>query len=119
MRIGVLLVFIIALASCAPQEEVRPKGILSPDSMAVLMFEIHLAEAGIQSTALEPVEVKKAVAGAKYTEVLSRHGLDVEDLRVNFEYYRNRPEEFREIYADVISRMESETARAVNRPVVP
>ncbi|MCE2846474.1 MAG: DUF4296 domain-containing protein [Sphingobacteriales bacterium] len=119
MRFGAILVFIIVLNSCTPQEEGRPAGILSPDSMAVLMHEIHMAEAGIQSTALEPVEIKKAVAGARYAEVLSRHGLDVVDLQVNFEYYRNRPEEFREIYADVISRMESETARAVNRPVVP
>ncbi|MFM9056147.1 MAG: DUF4296 domain-containing protein [Bacteroidota bacterium] len=119
MRVCVLLFLIVVVTACSQKDEVRPTGILPPDSMVVLMVEIHMAEAGIQSTALEPVEIKKAVAEAKYAEVLSRHGLTARELQVNFEYYRNRPEQFREIYAKVISGMESETARSVNRPVVP
>lgn len=119
MRFALVVLLFVVVTSCSRKQDARPLGILPADSMELIMFEIHLAEAGIQSTALEPVEVKKAVAQDRYANVLTKYGLNAAQLQANFEYYRNRPEKFREIYAGVISRLEAETAKAVNRPVVP
>jgi hypothetical protein len=115
----ILLIAFSLFNACSPDAETRPVGILPPDSMIVLMYEIHLTEAAIQSAATDTVPSRKITARGKYTDLMQRHALDAGSLRKNFDYYRNRPEVFREIYAEVIARLESETARAVTAPAIP
>ena len=101
---------VLLLQSCSRKEESVHREIISPDSMVVIMVDVHLAEAAANMNRIN--DVQRFSAGELYPLIFKTHHTDSATFRKSFDYYLEHPEKFDRIYEQVIvelSKRESET----------
>ena len=106
----IALISVLIFESCARMEESVPKEIISPDSMAALLIDIHIAEAAANVTRIN--DVQKFSAYDLYPMIFKTHHTDSTAFRKSFDYYLQHPRKLDKIYEQVLnelSRRESET----------
>lgn len=95
-------VFVLAVASLtACKKETRPAGILSPEEFSKVLVEVYLAEARMNSTALQRDSAVKLFA-AYETKMLQQFDLPDSVVRKTQQYYVDHPEQLEKIYDSVI-----------------
>ena len=98
-RIGLLILTIAIFLSC--QKEKRPVGVLSPKELTKVMMELYLAEARASGQSMIKDSVMKYFKPAEQ-KLLAREGVSDSIMRITYQYYIERPEEFEKIYDSVI-----------------
>ena len=109
-NIIVAFAYVLLLQSCSRKEESVPEEIISPDSMVVIMVDVHLAEAAANVNRIN--DSQRFSAGELYPLIFKTHHIDSATFRKSFDYYLNHPDKFNRIYEQVIaelSKQESET----------
>jgi len=91
---------ILLLTSCQDKKKVEAN-VLSPNQMAKVLIEIHLAEAQIPHLALSPDSAQQIYRTFE-KKVFDKAGIDSATYYQSYQYYLNRIEEFEKIYAVVI-----------------
>lgn len=110
-----ILVFILCctLAACASKGKHAfeiPDDIVSIDTMAAIMADIHLAEA---EAAVYPYNDTLGVVNlpSYYRYVFNKHKLDTALFNKNFHYYESHPDAMNEVYGkvmEILSRMQAD-----------
>jgi len=101
-----LLAFFFLLLSCGRKDDafVKPEGILSQDSMATIMTDIHL---------IEGAKVGRKIMGDTltvenyYSKVYDKYGITKEEFEKNFAFYNRHPEKMDQIFESVIEKLNS------------
>jgi hypothetical protein len=107
------LIVLLFVSSCGEKvvtDKNKKEGILSVDKMVELMVDIQLADAAADWQGKTANEKKKKTE-EYYSAVLQKHQLSREDFETSLDFYLLHPEEFEEIYKNVItelSKMQSE-----------
>jgi len=91
---------ILLLTSCQGKKNIETN-ILSPNQMAKVLIEIHLAESQIPHLALLPDSAQQIYRTFE-KKVFDKAGIDSATYYQSYQYYLNRIEEFEKIYAVVI-----------------
>ena len=98
--------------SCSKPEEKVPGNILSPDSMASILVDIHLVEAAANVTRLNDVQSFRA--HELYPAIFKSHHTDSTAFHSSFNYYLKHPKKLEAIYDKVLgelSKRESESGK--------
>lgn len=83
----------------------KPSGVLEPDKMVELMVDMHLAEGVIH---INPKQFKNKQEKLEiYYDVFQRHGITKAEMDSSLNYYLAYADEYREIYDEVIARLET------------
>lgn len=98
-----LLFFIVPLLLLSCDE--KPQGVLEPDKMVDLMVDMHLAEAVLHISPKQ-FSTKKDRLGVYY-EVFQKHNITKAEMDSSLNYYMANAEEYRKIYDEVITRLQS------------
>jgi hypothetical protein len=98
-RFGLIILIIGFFCGC--QKEKRPAGVLSPKELTKVMMELYLAEARASAQPMVKDSVIKYFRPAEQ-KLLAREGVSDSIMRITYQYYTERPEEFEKIYDSVI-----------------
>ncbi len=101
-RLVLVLWLVIA---CKRNTEKLPQGILSPEQMKNILVDVHLAK-GARTQHLLPEELTKN-PDKVLLEITRAHNTDTTAFQVSYRYYVARPEQFKKIYDEVISAIET------------
>ena len=96
------------MISCSPKKEISeieiPPGIISPDSMVMIIADIQVVEATLR-------EYKRLGKDSDqrsekfYTQIFDKYDLKPERYNKSIKFYEGNLEVYYEIYTDVISRL--------------
>ena len=104
MKNFIYIVFVFLLASsCKPG---IPNDIIQPDEMALVMHDIHIADAYIQTIYI-PDSAKK-VAAAFYGGIYKKFDIDSALYQKSLDYYMTNPRAMDEIYEKVTAELTKE-----------
>lgn len=103
LRNSIILLFICALAcvmvSC------RPKGVLSPNEMRSLLYDLHRAEGILQEAGYDYGHDE--ALGKYYEMILEQHGITQAVFDSSLVWYSHNPQRFQHIYPKVLARLEA------------
>jgi hypothetical protein len=97
----IVFVFAIATLAVACQSETRPLGVLSPEEFSKVLVELYLAEARMNSTALQRDSAMKLFA-AYEDKLFSQFNLPDSTVLKTQQYYVDHPDQLEKIYDSVI-----------------
>lgn len=106
-----MMSLLVLLNSCKENESVDiPAGVFPPDSMALIMADIHITEAILQQKGYQPelLDYKSALI----QKTLRKNNASPERFNRSYEYYLSVPETFSVIYDQVISEISQREAAA-------
>ncbi|MBL7870727.1 MAG: DUF4296 domain-containing protein [Cyclobacteriaceae bacterium] len=98
-RFGLISLIIGVFSGCL--QEKRPPGVLSPQELTKVMMELYLAEARANGLNIVRDSIVKYFKPAEQ-KLLAREGVSDSIMRITYQYYIERPEEFEKIYDSVI-----------------
>lgn len=106
-----LLIILFLLHSCKGSDSAEiPSGVYSPDSMAMILADIHITESILQQKGYQPelLDYKSALI----QKTLRDNGANPHRFNRSYEYYLSVPETFSGIYDHVISEISRREAAA-------
>lgn len=96
-----LLLFVLALASCGPEEPVPPQGVLGREQFVAVLADIQLIE-GISKHKIIRNDDPETRIKAYYKEVFRAHDVTDSSFRLTYDWYYSQPEEMLVIYDEVL-----------------
>jgi hypothetical protein len=99
----ILLSFL--LASCyhpAPKPQFNMKLVIRPDSMEVLLVDMHIAE-GMVSVLKNKEQTSGVLSSEYFDAILKKHNLNRESFEESVKYYAYHTEKMDDIYEKVIT----------------
>lgn len=109
-----VFVFAVALA-VACQTETRPPGVLSPEEFSKVLVELYLAEARMNSTALQRDSAMKLFA-AYEDKLFGRYNLPDSIILKTQQYYVDHPQQLEKIYDSVIDTLSLREKKLRTKP---
>lgn len=99
-----LLFAVLCYASCSGDNAAVPAGILSKDKMIEVLLDVHLAESSVNSRGLTNLQLNQLIA-TRYDGILKSHETTFPEFKKSFDYYLQHPEQFEEIYQEIVNRL--------------
>jgi len=94
--------------SCSPSTENAvgnmPTEIIQPDSLVIILTQIHIAEAILHELKTD-TKHKEKTAQNYYSEIFAKHGITLDQYEKSIEYYQQHPEIYQDIYEEVITQL--------------
>ncbi|MBX2917329.1 MAG: DUF4296 domain-containing protein [Cyclobacteriaceae bacterium] len=115
MRIKNFLVILFMLAGVACQRKTRPPGVLSPEEFSQILVELYLAEARMNSTALQRDSAIKLFA-AYEGKLFGHFNLPDSTLLKTQQYYVDHPQQLEKIYDSVIDTLSLREKKLRTKP---
>ena len=100
MRKLIYIIAILTIVSCSGKEE-RPKGILAPEKMALILSDIYLAEQKASSIGLHQ-DSAKIVLRHYELKIFDDYGTNDSIYKESFKYYLDNPVQLEAVYDIVI-----------------
>jgi len=100
-RLIKVLITAVLLIGCKAK---TPAGIIEPDRMQKILYDIHVAD-GYVSTIAMPDSAKK-VASSYYKGIYKKFGTDSAEYTRSMNYYYANPAELDKIYKNIFSKLE-------------
>ncbi|MEP0986895.1 DUF4296 domain-containing protein [Ekhidna sp.] len=97
---NIFLTALVIVFACSDSEV--PQDLISQNKMVKVMIEIHLLEAKINNTPIDPSDSTQAVYD-HYEELLFKDlGINQDQYERSFNYYVDNPNQFEKIYTAVV-----------------
>jgi predicted DNA-binding ArsR family transcriptional regulator len=103
-----LLILICLLFSCSNSDEKIPENILSENTFASILKEIHLAEATFELHKTKGMGKAQNELANSYQNIYSEYAMSEEDFKTTLEYYSVNPEKLEKIYDKVLEELTKE-----------
>lgn len=97
---NIFLTALVIVCACADQE--IPQDLINQDEMVKVMIEIHLLEAKINNTPVDPADSTQAVYDHYEKLLFQDLGITQEQYERSFNYYVDNPNQFEKIYTAVV-----------------
>jgi len=105
--IGLFLTLVLGVFSCqSGQHEItdKPADLLNRKEMAMILSDIHIAEAGVATTTLAGDSLIQRNLD-DYALLFKKNGVDEKQFRASYTYYLSRPAELDSIYQEVLAKL--------------
>jgi hypothetical protein len=89
----------------------KPKNLISRNGMALILADMHLADAGLQAMSLSPDSLKRSSAGYDVF-IFEKHETTEKDFETSFDYYLSKPNEMDSVYQEVIELLSEQEAKS-------
>jgi len=115
----ILIVTILFSLSCKKKETI-PEGVLGKDKMVDLLIDIHLAEA-VYSKRYQLDLSERNFSEDLYLSVCEKNDIDPERLEKSIFYYGKHPDQYEEIYDQVLNKLNEmeEMAKSDGKLITP
>jgi hypothetical protein len=100
MRKLIYIIAILTIVSCSRKEE-RPKGIIPPEKMALILSDIYLAEHKAANIGLN-LDSSKVVLRHYELKIFDDHNTNDSIYKESFKYYLDHPGKLEAVYDIVI-----------------
>ncbi|WP_375581425.1 DUF4296 domain-containing protein [Marivirga tractuosa] len=100
MRKLIYIIAILTIVSCSGKEE-RPKGVIAPEKMAVILSDIYLAEHKAANIGLTQ-DSAKVVLRHYELKIFEDHNTNDSIYKESFKYYLDHPATLEAVYDIVI-----------------
>jgi len=107
-----LLIIGSLLTGC--QKDKRPAGVLSPQELSKIMVDIYLAESRAGGQGMVKDSVMKYFTPFE-KKILANAGVSDSTMRITYQYYIDRADEFEKIYDSVIDTLSLREQKARTR----
>ncbi|MFA6262406.1 MAG: DUF4296 domain-containing protein [Bacteroidia bacterium] len=97
----------LTLFSCRQSETIQaapPADLLSRKQMSSILVDLHLSEAMVNATN-EVNDSFIQLSVNRNAAIYKKHGVQEENFRTSFEYYKLQPMEIDSIYTDIIQQL--------------
>ena len=108
-----LLLFSLFILACKGNNNQTPKGIVAKDTMAFVLLDIHLAEAGARTITNTPIN---ETVVSYYQFIEKNYHISDATFKQSMQYYTAHPEIMAEIYAKITEEMSKKEAEIQHRP---
>lgn len=115
MKQKIALIYAVVCLVIACQKETRPAGVLSPEEFSKVLVEVYMAEARMNSTALQRDSALKLFA-AYEAKMLQQFQIPDSILRKTQQYYVDHPEQLEKIYDSVIDTLSLREKKLRTKP---
>lgn len=104
-------------AACSGEKTVSiPDTVLSKEKMADVMVDIHLMEASMNITGVNPSRIDLAGGNVSLNiDILKKHNLTKKQFDESFNFYSNNPELLSEVYQQVLNNLSKLQAEVSNK----
>lgn len=106
-KLFLLSAFVFLLTACDKKPVEIPAGVISRDSMIVILSDIHIAEAMLQLKNLTRNDSTKEIAFGYYKSVFDKHKITAAEFERSFNFYVQQPEMMSGMYDSIITRLSS------------
>lgn len=103
MRKVLIYIFIFFFVSCGGEVDI-PEDVLSPEKMAAMMTDIHLAEGAVVHAPDIRFEPRQRAVDY-YAAIYKKHQVDSAVFRKSFEFYAKHPQHFSGVYDQVLENL--------------
>lgn len=110
-----MFVLAVATLAVACQTETRPPGVLSPEEFSKVLVELYLAEARMNSTAIQRDSAMKLFA-AYEDKLFSQFNLPDSIVLKTQQYYVDHPQQLEKIYDSVIDTLSLREKKLRTKP---
>lgn len=115
MKQKIALIYAVVCLVMACKKETRPAGVLSPEEFSKVLVEVYMAEARMNSTALQRDSAMKLFA-AYETKMLQQFELPDSIVLKTQQYYVDHPEQLEKIYDSVIDTLSLREKKLRTKP---
>jgi len=112
-QVGLMLLIIGSLLTGC-QKDKRPAGVLSPQELSKIMVDIYLAESRAGGQGMVKDSVMKYFTPFE-KKILANAGVSDSTMRITYQYYIDRADEFEKIYDSVIDTLSLREQKARTR----
>ena len=107
------MLFSLFILACNGNSNQIPKGIVAKDTMAFVLMDIHLAEAGARTIINTPIN---ETVVSYYQFIEKKYHISDTTFKQSMQYYTAHPEIMAEIYAKISEEMSKKEAEIQHRP---
>ena len=104
MKVNFLILFCLLFACVEPKENIH-QDILSENEFAVVLKDIHLAEANFELQKNKGLEKAKNELSNSYTSIYKKHNVSEEKFKETLNFYAQNSEMLEKIYTDVLEQL--------------
>jgi len=108
-----LLLFSLFILACKGNNNQIPKGIIAKDTMAFVLMDIHLAEAGARTITNTPIN---ETVVSYYQFIEKKYHISDTTFKQSMQFYTAHPEIMAEIYTKITEEMSKKEAEIQHRP---
>jgi Domain of unknown function (DUF4296) len=113
-----IILFCVLLINCTPDKTVTiPDTVLSKEKMAAVMVDIHLLEASMNVTGMNPKRIDLAGSSMVLNiDLLKKHNITKQQFQDSFAFYSIHPALLSEVYQLVLndlSKMQAEAQKTM------
>ena len=101
------------LISCTGKTNSVPSRIIPKDKMVDVLVDIHLAEAAADTRGYTRQEINLMMA-SKYDTIFQKNETTFEQFKSSYDYYMDHPDEFSEIYSEVVNKLTTLVSKVRN-----
>ncbi len=115
-RIIFVFICLVFVACSGEKAVVIPDSVLSKEKMAEVMLDIHLMEASMNISGVNPNTID--LAGSKVPlniDVLKKHNLTKKQYDESFSFYSNHPELLSQVYQQILNDLSKLQAEVSNK----
>ncbi len=96
----------------------KPSGLLSRIEMAMVLSDMHLANAGLEASSLSADSLKRSLAG--YDQfIYQKHGTNAADFIASYDYYLSIPTEMDSIYLILVDSLNARESKSRGIQIIP
>lgn len=99
-------------------DEDRPKDLIPPENMVLILRDIHLGEQQVSQMGLRSQDSALVVFQTLERRIYKKYGYDTAAYRRSYLYYAARPDDYQRIYKAVIDSLTAAENRVKNAPSV-
>jgi ADP-glucose pyrophosphorylase len=100
MRKLIYIFAILTIVSCSEKKE-RPKGILAPEKMALILSDIYVAENKVTSVGISTDSAEEVLRHYEL-KIFDQYGIDDSTYKESFKYYLENTKQLESVYDIVI-----------------
>jgi hypothetical protein len=104
MKVNFLILLCLLFACVEPKENIH-QDILSENEFAVVLKDIHLAEANFELQKNKGLEKAKNELSNSYTSIYKKHNVSEEKFKETLNFYAQNPEKLEQIYTNVLEQL--------------
>jgi hypothetical protein len=113
-KIAAIALLLSVFSSCTYMGDEKPKNVLSKDTMAVVLADVHMAEALLFVRNIYGDQGNQTV-GSHYEYIYKIHHITRQQWEISYKYYSEHPAELSKIYDEVLNILNKKEVEAAKR----
>lgn len=100
-----LILFIIFFTACKTKNDKKPDVLVPKEKMVNILTDMHRLEGKVNNLGIQSIDTTQFFFRKLEAEVFKNYDVDTASYYQSYKYYLINPEDFKEIYSDVVKQI--------------